>query len=552
MTAASTTAPSPSPEHFPITWSRPELAELSWFQDLMHNPLPVTPLTGAIHATAFSTGTTRAIKTLSMPVIALHQAVQNHYIYLAAEPFVGTPEEFEARFGEMQAILGGLMPGFLERFYSEYVPRIVAYSDRNRDTNWDAMSLQELCAAVLALHDAAVELWDIHMQINVPAMLAAFGFSEFLAGILGEDIERTGHLMLQGFPNKSIETGHAFWQLAQDARSDAALVDTLRTAPAEELRDRLSSFAAGRDFLTRWEAFLKEYGWRSGGFEFADVSWFEDWSGPLTQLRSYLGSDSEDPLESQRRQAVERDRLVAEVAEKLPPEVLPVFHMLLAGAQTYIPIAEDHNFYIDQQAFTTFRLPILALGRALASAGVIDTPDDVFYLDLDEIAAIKDGDLASRATVVASRRASHARARGIVPPELIGTAPSPDEPPNPLLTKFFGIGHGLQSDARVLRGIPSSAGTVTGTVKVVRTLAEADKIEPGDILVCHMTMPAWTPLFATVAAVVADSGGVLSHCSIVAREYGLPCVTATRVGTRLLKDGQTVTVDGTRGIVRVV
>jgi pyruvate,water dikinase len=70
-------------------------------------------------------------------------------------------------------------------------------------------------------------------------------------------------------------------------------------------------------------------------------------------------------------------------------------------------------------------------------------------------------------------------------------------------------------------------------------------------MVCHMTMPAWTPLFATLSAVVADSGGVLSHCSIVAREYGIPCVTATRVGTRLLRDGQRVTVDGNRGIVRV-
>jgi phosphoenolpyruvate synthase/pyruvate phosphate dikinase len=71
------------------------------------------------------------------------------------------------------------------------------------------------------------------------------------------------------------------------------------------------------------------------------------------------------------------------------------------------------------------------------------------------------------------------------------------------------------------------------------------------VLVCEMTMPAWTPLFATVSAVVADSGGVLSHCAIVAREYRIPCVVGTYVGTRVLKDGQRITVDGAQGIVRI-
>jgi len=71
------------------------------------------------------------------------------------------------------------------------------------------------------------------------------------------------------------------------------------------------------------------------------------------------------------------------------------------------------------------------------------------------------------------------------------------------------------------------------------------------VLVCEMTMPAWTPLFATVSAVVADSGGVLSHCAIVAREYRIPCVVGTYVGTQVLKDGQRITVDGAQGIVHI-
>jgi phosphoenolpyruvate synthase/pyruvate phosphate dikinase len=92
---------------------------------------------------------------------------------------------------------------------------------------------------------------------------------------------------------------------------------------------------------------------------------------------------------------------------------------------------------------------------------------------------------------------------------------------------------------------------VQGVARVVRSLAEASKLLPGDIMVCEMTMPPWTPLFSTVSAVVADTGGILSHCAIVAREYRLPAVVGTQVGTKMIKDGWTITVDGTRGVVRI-
>jgi pyruvate,water dikinase len=86
---------------------------------------------------------------------------------------------------------------------------------------------------------------------------------------------------------------------------------------------------------------------------------------------------------------------------------------------------------------------------------------------------------------------------------------------------------------------------------VVRDLAEASKVSPGDILVCEMTLPPWTPLFATISGVVADTGGILSHCAIVAREYRIPCVVGTAFGTSVIKDGMTLTVDGSKGIVRI-
>jgi pyruvate,water dikinase len=82
-------------------------------------------------------------------------------------------------------------------------------------------------------------------------------------------------------------------------------------------------------------------------------------------------------------------------------------------------------------------------------------------------------------------------------------------------------------------------------------LAEAAKLRPGDVLVAESTAPSWTPLFATVAAVVTDTGGVLSHCAVVAREYGLPAVVGTATATELIRDGQILEVDGDSGLVRI-
>jgi pyruvate,water dikinase len=130
-------------------------------------------------------------------------------------------------------------------------------------------------------------------------------------------------------------------------------------------------------------------------------------------------------------------------------------------------------------------------------------------------------------------------------------APPTGDPVEEVLMRFFGTPVEPSQDSSVLAGIAAAPGVATGTAKVVRSLDEASKLQQGDIMVCEMTLPPWTPLFSTVSAVVADTGGILSHCAIVAREYRIPCVVGTAVGTVTIKDGQRVTVDGSKGIVRI-
>jgi len=102
-----------------------------------------------------------------------------------------------------------------------------------------------------------------------------------------------------------------------------------------------------------------------------------------------------------------------------------------------------------------------------------------------------------------------------------------------------------------LHGVAACQGRYTGPVRVITDETEFGKLQPGDILVCPETTAAWSVLFPSVGALITDTGGLLSHPAIIAREYRVPAVLATGNATRLLRDGQIVTVDGFTGEVRV-
>jgi phosphoenolpyruvate synthase/pyruvate phosphate dikinase len=105
---------------------------------------------------------------------------------------------------------------------------------------------------------------------------------------------------------------------------------------------------------------------------------------------------------------------------------------------------------------------------------------------------------------------------------------------------------------QLITGIAASPGRYTGTVRIIHSEAEFDKLRSGDVLVCAVAPPVWSVLFPSAGALVTDSGGILSNPAIIAREFGLPAVVATRIGTAQLRDDQVVTVDGITGTVEVL
>jgi phosphoenolpyruvate synthase/pyruvate phosphate dikinase len=113
-------------------------------------------------------------------------------------------------------------------------------------------------------------------------------------------------------------------------------------------------------------------------------------------------------------------------------------------------------------------------------------------------------------------------------------------------------GEPVPVEAAVVVGQPGSRGTVVGTVRVVRDLADAPNLLPGEVLVTVSTSPSWVPWYRLAAAVVTDAGGALAHAAIVAREFGIPAVVGARDATRRLSTGMRVEVDGTHGRVRIL
>jgi pyruvate,water dikinase len=243
-----------------------------------------------------------------------------------------------------------------------------------------------------------------------------------------------------------------------------------------------------------------------------------------------------------------------------PDPLREQFEAMVAGARAAYFLQEEHNFYIDQQSLALTRLLFLRLGERLVRAGVLTKSDDIFMLYLDEVAALAER-MPSEATIgeirmlVFEREAELQCAAAAPPAPFLGAAPAaPSTAAGPMdraLLRFFG---GPPSAANVdneLNGNAGSRGFARGVARVARTLDEAKALQPGEILVAVTTMPAWTPLFGTAAAVVTETGGPLSHCAIVAREYGIPSVVGAAGATHAIQTGQVITVDGTTGTVTI-
>jgi pyruvate,water dikinase len=536
----------------------PDEIEGFWAFDKMHAPRPLTKLSQDLVMATISRGFTKAQAEYDCPVVASSKAI-NNYFYLSFHPHPD-PAEIEDRMTRYPGMIERTVPLIGKRWADEWFPLIRERNEAERDVDYDAMSDELLFARYHEMVRWMEQMWYVHGHINF-ALISGAALSDFYDEVMQPDDPTEAYQILQGYHTRPVDAAHGLWALSRTVKHNDHLSALFAEHKPKVLVEKLRESEEGERFLAQLDEYLFDFGWRSDAvYDLNDVPWREDPTIPLGNIARYVPmDDSEDPMLKFDEAVERREERTAEIRAKLAddPDRLAKFEELFDAAKYAYPLTEDHAFYIDQMGVVLFRRFVRALGERLAARGCFDEGDDIMHLHDREVRDAMANDTDYRA-LVAERKAELAACAQLTPPDALGTPPPPpqagdfvDPFMDSLVSRLLGIkppAEGEQ-DPNVIDGVAGSPGTYTGVARVVKSLEEAGDLEDGEVMVCEMTLPPWVPMFAIAGAVVADVGGVMSHCAIVAREFGVPCVVGSVDGTSRIRTGQTVTVDGTNGNV---
>lgn len=353
----------------------------------------------------------------------------------------------------------------------------------------------------------------------------------------------------RGLPgNVTTEMDLAVGDLIDQARAHPSLLQLLRTHPAREALAEAPNVDGGAAFLEAWRRFLDLYGMRGPGEVDLSRPRYEDDPAPL--ISTILGSSDlgRAPGEHRARHmalAAEAEaataRIVAATRSGFAGRLRAAFvRRLVRVARAGLALREHPKFLL-VRVMALVRQAVRDSGEMLQQRGSLDTADDVYLFRVEELlAALESASPPDLRQLARERRARLQRDAQRSPPLVVSS-----DGEIPALAARDDL------PAGALAGTAASAGVVEGLARVVRDPG-GEVLHDGEILVAPHTDPGWTPLFVHAAGLVTEVGGLITHGSVVAREYGIPAVVSVANATHRIRTGQRIRVDGTRGFVQVL
>ncbi len=383
-------------------------------------------------------------------------------------------------------------------------------------------------------------------QTFMAAMDAAWWLNDQLEDWLGE--KNAADKLSQSVPNNvTSEMGLALLDVADVIRPHPQLVEFLGLVGDDDgFLVELATMEGGAEARDAIEAYLERYGMRcTGEVDITRPRWSER---PSTLVPLILGNvRSFEPGAGKRRfeqgAAEARDK-EQELLERL--RALPDGEQRAREAKRRIDLVRTFMGYREYpkygmvSRYFIYKQALLREAERLDAAGVLGDPEDIYYLSFEELHDVaRTNDVDYR--LIHEREEAFRSYAALTPPRvltsdgecLMGSHRRDDLPPDALV------------------GLPASAGTVEGQARVVLDLADAD-LDPGDILVTAYTDPSWTPAFVAASGLVTEVGGLMTHGSVIAREYGLPAVVGVDNATRRIRDGQRIRLHATEGYIEIL
>jgi phosphohistidine swiveling domain-containing protein len=530
------------PEDFPIAWSDPSDVERSWRRDEMHSPFYLVPLSQD-YVTLIGNGFAYRYERLDVP-ISMRAQVVNGYLYFSWVP-LGPESEHEAIVEQYLAICREHTP-FAVDYWERSVPELRELYREIAAIEVEQLSAEQLAQAWAFAWERAQRAWAIHFY----AITGPYQVMDDLADLYESIVEKAhpgeALKLIQGTIHELVAVDAGLGRLTELAGASPELAAAVAARPAPAL-EAVASLPSGGPGMSELRRFLEEHGHLGQGFDdLALASWGEEPAMLLAEVGKRLERAVEPATERAARLASEAETLAQGVRERLADQAerLAEFERLLGLARKIGPITETHNYWIDRMAQARLRTFAIRVGARLAREGVIERPHDVLYLRRAEVPGLIRS-AQDRRLVVAERKAEHEHWRAIDPPSRIGK-PSDESPSG----RFGGERFAKEDDA-IVRGTGASAGTVRGPARVVLGPKDFERVRPGDIIVAPSSNPSWVPLFTIAGGLVTNTGGVLCHAAVVAREFALPAVVGTGDATTRIADGQMLELDGTTGFVRL-
>ncbi|TCP25591.1 phosphoenolpyruvate synthase [Scopulibacillus darangshiensis] len=343
--------------------------------------------------------------------------------------------------------------------------------------------------------------------------------------------------------NITTEMGLAIGDLADEARKYPEVIDYLQQANSSTFYEGLMKIPGGTEFKLQLEQFLQKYGMRCAGeIDITKPRWHED---PTQLIPSIIGNIRTASPGEHRKKFKQGEQ----EAESAGQEIVSQFRSFekrrvsrLVNLYRHLMGMREHHKFAVIRILYVYKRAILDEAKSLVGKGVLRREEDVFYFSLEELSDLIENRFSGNVQETEEdREKQHELNQKLKSPRVMTSD-------GEMLT-------GKRRDAKApkgaILGTPVSAGMVEGVARVVLRPEDA-KLSPGEILVAPFTDPGWTPLFTSAVGLITDVGGMMTHGSVVAREYGIPAVVGIEKATEIIKDGANIRVDGTNGFVQIL